>query len=214
MSCGIRRLVLVRHGETTGNSSVRYYGRTDLALSELGREQMRAAGRWLEDAFGRNIMGPVFSSPLRRATEGARLIAGANANIIQTGEFAEIDFGLFEGLTADEIRQQYAAEYQVWQRARFNAAYAYPGGESRSAFSTRVARALDQMLNVLDGAPYQVALLVAHRGVIRTITERLGERSPTVELGSIQLLAASKSGQWQAEMLDMVKHLSPDMRRP
>jgi broad specificity phosphatase PhoE len=142
--------------------------------------------------------GPVFSSPLRRATEGARLIAGASANIIQIGEFAEIDFGLFEGLTAYEIRQQYPAEYQVWERARFNAAYAYTGGESRTVFSTRVTRGLDQMLNLLDGGLYQVALLVAHRGVIRTIIEQLGGQSPTVELGSIQLLAADKTGQWQA----------------
>ena len=34
------RLVLVRHGETVGNSSVRYYGRTDIALAELGRYRL------------------------------------------------------------------------------------------------------------------------------------------------------------------------------
>jgi broad specificity phosphatase PhoE len=41
------RLVLVRHGETVGHSSIRYYGRTDVALSDLGRRQMRAAREWL-----------------------------------------------------------------------------------------------------------------------------------------------------------------------
>ena len=39
------RLILVRHGETEGESSIRYHGRTDVALSELGRAQMRLAGR-------------------------------------------------------------------------------------------------------------------------------------------------------------------------
>ena len=38
------RLILVRHGETEGESSIRYHGRTDVALSELGRAQMRLAG--------------------------------------------------------------------------------------------------------------------------------------------------------------------------
>ncbi|MGA2411387.1 MAG: histidine phosphatase family protein, partial [Candidatus Binataceae bacterium] len=39
---GSTRLVLVRHGETVGNSNIRYYGRTDIGLSDLGRNQMRA----------------------------------------------------------------------------------------------------------------------------------------------------------------------------
>jgi broad specificity phosphatase PhoE len=39
----VKTLVLVRHGETEGNSSIRYYGDTDIELSELGRAQMRAS---------------------------------------------------------------------------------------------------------------------------------------------------------------------------
>ena len=39
----LNRIVLVRHGETTGESSIRYYGATDVPLSDLGRQQVRAA---------------------------------------------------------------------------------------------------------------------------------------------------------------------------
>ena len=46
------RLILVRHGETEGESSIRYHGRTDVALSELGRAQMRLAGRAIETRHG------------------------------------------------------------------------------------------------------------------------------------------------------------------
>src|SRR5208282_5591650 len=45
---GGARLILVRHGETEGESSIRYHGRTDVALSELGRTQMNLAGRAIE----------------------------------------------------------------------------------------------------------------------------------------------------------------------
>ena len=71
------RLVLVRHGETTGKSSIRYFGRTDVELSELGRAQMRAAASWLAARTGVTSFAPVFASPLKRASEGARIIAGA-----------------------------------------------------------------------------------------------------------------------------------------
>src|SRR5712692_967615 len=72
------RLIVVRHGETVGNSSIRYYGRTDVALSDLGRAQMRAAVGWLQTKFGCNYFEPVFTSPLARATESVRLIAGSS----------------------------------------------------------------------------------------------------------------------------------------
>ena len=76
------RLVLVRHGETVGHSSIRYYGRTDVALSDLGRRQMRAAREWLAARDGASGFAPVFTSPLVRATEAAR---GARISMFRTG---------------------------------------------------------------------------------------------------------------------------------
>src|SRR6185437_6982531 len=96
------RLVLVRHGETVGNSSIRYHGRTDVALSEL-----RAAREWLAARNGAGGFAPVFTSPLVRAAEGARIIAGRDAATTAIKEFVEVDFGLFEGLTAEEIAERY-----------------------------------------------------------------------------------------------------------
>ena len=72
---GAGSLVLVRHGETEGQSSIRYHGRNDVALDERGRSQMRRAARALE----REDFRKIFSSPLSRATEGARIIAGEGA---------------------------------------------------------------------------------------------------------------------------------------
>ena len=43
----LNRILLVRHGETRGESSIRFYGRTDVELSEQGESQIRAAARRL-----------------------------------------------------------------------------------------------------------------------------------------------------------------------
>ena len=65
----VRRLVLVRHGETEGESSVRFHGSGDVALSNLGRRQMQGVARVLRDE-------PVdhwVASSLRRSWEGAAI---------------------------------------------------------------------------------------------------------------------------------------------
>jgi broad specificity phosphatase PhoE len=198
------RLILVRHGETEGESSIRYHGRTDVPLSELGRAQMRLAGRAIETRRGGGSFARVFSSPLVRASEGARIVAGASAPLVTIDEFAEVHFGLFEGLTADEIRERYPEEFARWNADRLAPAYTYPAGESRANFTNRVERGLERMLTLCTPRDNDV-LLVAHRGVIRAIVRKLTNHEPTVELGSIHILRFD--GGWHAEALDLIDHL-------
>jgi broad specificity phosphatase PhoE len=198
------RLILVRHGETEGESSIRYHGRTDVALSELGRDQMRRARRALETNHGGINFARVFSSPLVRASEGARIVAGDSAPLVTIDEFAEVHFGLFEGLTADEIRERYPDEFARWNADRLAPSYTYPEGESRADFTNRVERGLERML-ALWTLRDDDALLVAHRGVIRAIVRKLTRREPIVELGSIHVLRFD--GDWHVEALDLLGHL-------
>ena len=203
------RLILVRHGETVGNSSIRYFGRTDLPLSDFGRAQMIAVANWLKSQKQIWPFGATFTSPLQRAMEGARLIAGASVPLIEIQEFVEVDFGLFEGLTADEIRQRYPLEFERWNRNRFDTSFTYPGGENRGAFVERVRRGVQRLLEFFDPTlGGETALIVAHRGVIRAITERLAGIAPVIELGSIQVLRpVSDTPGWSVEMADIVDHL-------
>jgi broad specificity phosphatase PhoE len=194
-------LILVRHGETEGQSSIRYYGRTDLALDERGRAQMRAVARALED----EVFTRVFASSMCRATEGARIIAGDGIPIVEIDEFVEIDFGRFEGLTLEEIREAYPEEFVRWRRMRLEAAYQYPGGESGGAFRTRVISGMERMFEG-SGEFKGNALLVAHRGVIRVILEHLIAPKPAIELGSIHILECGRDG-WRARVLDLTGHL-------
>jgi broad specificity phosphatase PhoE len=199
-------LVLVRHGETQGESSIRYHGSTDVELSDLGRRQMDAVRAALDARFGA-APGLVLASPLSRALEGARIVAGSACSVTPIEEFREIHFGLFEGLTAEEISRRFPDEYRRWMSARGAPDFAFPAGESRRGFTARVERGLELALRLVDRkiAPDAWTLVVAHRGVIRTIVRRLTGAEPTVELGSIQIL--QRGSGWRATHLDLVDHL-------
>lgn len=214
------RLVMVRHGETVGNSSIRYHGRTDVALSELGRNQMRAAREWLAEQGKTRDFSPVFTSPLVRAAEGARIIAGEHVAAFVIEEFVEVDFGLFEGLTAEEIAERYPEEFRGWNVDRLAPDFVYPGGESRAAFTARVARGTLRMLAQWHGARGSgrtgaSALLVAHRGVLRAVGRELaGAFDPHIDLGSIHILEQEtnttdlRAARWRPRALDLIAHLS------
>ena len=88
----LERVLLLRHGETVGRSSVRFYGATDVALSGLGADQVAAAAR----AIGSENFDLVVTSPLQRARRSARIVAPGREIQIEAA-FREIDFGRWEG---------------------------------------------------------------------------------------------------------------------
>ena len=105
----------------------------------------------------------------------------------------EIDFGRWEGLTADEIRAQDPIRYEDWQQGRQG--FEYPGGERRADFQARVDRAVDTMFD----SGMSSILVVVHKGVIRAIVrkvagEELSEGVP--KLGGMVQLTRSVADEW------------------
>ena len=158
----LRRIVMIRHGETDGNSSVRFHGAADVDLSAAGREQMRAAAARLGD----EVVDLVAASPLRRAWRSAWIVAHGRPVRLEP-DFREIHFGRWEGLSAEEIRASDPILYEDWQAGK--PGFEYPGGEPRAEFRARVGRGLERLL----ASPARGALVVAHKGVIRAIVEAL-----------------------------------------
>jgi broad specificity phosphatase PhoE len=87
--------------------------------------------------------------------------------VLLVPEFREIDFGRWEGLTAEEIEAQDPVLYRAWREGA--ADFEFPSGERRAAFRERVLRGFASLANT--GA--EGILVVAHRGVIRVIGEHL-----------------------------------------
>src|SRR5271163_2270089 len=201
-------LVLVRHGETEGESSIRYHGRNDVALSALGRAQMTSVREEIESRFGHNRFDHIFATSLSRAMDGAKIVAGEDAHIVIVEEFIEVHFGLFEGLTREEIQARHPIEFAKWRADPLAPAYTYPEGENRADFARRVERRLVATLERIDAARREEServLVVAHRGVIRTIVRALTGIEPEVDLGSIQIVA--RDSKWHMLVLDFSAHL-------
>jgi broad specificity phosphatase PhoE len=198
-------LVLVRHGETEGCSSVRLNGATDVVLSHVGREQMRHVGRALAgETFER-----VLVSPLQRSREAAGLIlAGRGPKPELVPAFTEIDFGRWETLTWDEIEARDPAAHAEWKRGQ--AGFRFPGGESKLEFRERVASAVTEQFREGQGR----TLAVLHKGVIRVILGALlgldlqASLQIAVHLGSIHRLIGPGPG-WSYVMANQVDHLGP-----
>ncbi len=185
----ISRLVIVRHGETVGDSRIRYHGINDVVLSSVGRAQSRHA----EAVLAGEEFDHVISSPLARAWQTATILAPGRDIEIEDG-LREVNFGRWEGLTREEIAKRDPILYDDWQAG--GADFDYPGGDRRSDFRLRVVEALGRVLD----RPGRSGLVVAHKGVIRVLVESLSGESLATgqpELGDVLYFSASKEGPWR-----------------
>lgn len=152
-------IYLVRHGESEANIQKRYCGVTDAELSPNGRMQAEMAGRNLQT----EMICRVYSSPLKRAVDTAKIICGKNNidenKIITENCLSEVNFGLFENMTWDEINTGYREETEKWMSEKRT--YRFPKGEGYDDIIERVAPFIDR---VPDNSA-----IVTHFGVIQSV---------------------------------------------
>lgn len=184
MNSPLRRLVLVRHGETDGNSSQRLIGSGDPNLSAEGRAQLQRT----RAALAGQVVDLVVASPARRAFQSAAVLTGG-ATLRLEPDFREIHFGRWEGRSVAEIEAADPVLIQQWRDP--DSGFEYPGGELRAAFRARVHRGLERVF--ASGATG--ALVVAHRGVIREIVLALTGARPAPEVPALgEAIALTREG--------------------
>ena len=155
-------ILLMRHGRTAGNAERRYVGRTDQPLSPEGVRHARLTGT-------DETVQSVVVSPMKRALETARIKFPNAAQIIVT-DLREMDFGVFEGKNADELRED--ADYLKWLES--NCTLRCPGGEQMDEFAARVCRAFDALVREgLENGEKRL-VIVAHGGSIMSVLSRYG----------------------------------------
>jgi broad specificity phosphatase PhoE len=156
----VGELVLMRHGETEWTLSGRHTGRTDIPLTEAGREE----GRALAPALASRRFARVLVSPMERAIETCRL-AGLGDQAETDPDLREWDYGEYEGLTSPQIHERRPG-WSLWRDG-------CPGGESPAEVGARA----DRVLAGLDGLDGDAALF-AHGHILRVLAARWIEFAP------------------------------------
>jgi broad specificity phosphatase PhoE len=145
-------LVLIRHGETEWSRSGQHTGRTDLPLTEIGRNEARSISAAVADFD----FSHAFASPLQRAWETAELVGLA---AVRDDDLLEWDYGQYEGITTAQTRQT-IPDWSVWTHEIL-------GGESVDDVGARADRAIAR----LSGLSGPVAV-VAHGHFLRIFAAR------------------------------------------
>lgn len=125
-------LVLVRHGESTGNAAGLLLGRGEWPLTERGRAQAAAVAAALDGS-----LAAVVSSPVGRARQTAAVLAErAGTGAVTVDErWAELDYGELDGTPLTDVPRS------LWRQWQADLDFAPPGGESLAALGRRVRTA-------------------------------------------------------------------------
>jgi probable phosphoglycerate mutase len=158
---GALRLFILRDGETEWSRERRFTGTHDPALSAAGHRQATAAAA----ALAAMPLKAVYASPRERTRAAAELVAQPHGLLVTLDErLAVMDFGRWQGLTAEEAADTTPELYERWQRAP--GGLTAPGGEALAAVAARAREMIDDLQRVHAGAAVAV---VTHAIVVRLI---------------------------------------------
>lgn len=162
----MKKLILIRHGETDYTTQRKYCGHENIPLNALGIKQAKR----LRSRLKNMQVDAIYSSDLERALETAKL-AFPDMQVARTEELREINFGEFSGLTFRDVESKYPGIYKAWIENPESAKI--PNGESLPDLARRVDRFFERITK--DNLNGNVAI-ISHGGPIRILLLKLQER--------------------------------------
>lgn len=204
------KLILVRHGETVWNQERRYQGQQDSALSALGIQQAHKTGEHL----AKTEVSAIYTSDLARASITAQSIADHHEGLSLKLDprLREMSFGVWEGLTRDEIREKYPDQF--YSRYQDSLRTKIPGGELPPEVVERFNEFLEECLLKHEN---ETIVVVSHGGTLRLAIAHLLhiplEKSYCLRLnnaGISELVFNRQESQcsWEALTINSYGHLS------
>ena len=154
-------IILIRHGETVLTPFKKFSGDGPLnpELTDIGIAQAEKVATAVA-ALNPEV---IIASPLRRTTQTAEAIARATSlPIVFEDAWIECSFGIWDGLSIDEVKEKYPADYQAWISST---GFAPPDGESYDSVALRIDAALNQIAAEYPG---QRVVVVTHNGTIKS----------------------------------------------
>ncbi len=157
------RLYLVRHGETAGNTQMRYLGTSDEPLTANGMQQARQVA----GALSQVPIHSIVSSPMRRAEKTAAAIRDAcGVELRLDPRLAEGSFGSWEGLTRAEVLKLGSRDAQMLARWESDPSFPPPGGESIENLQKRTVQLVEELRTEF---PDSSVALISHVGPIKAL---------------------------------------------
>ena len=212
----VRRLILLRHGQTEWNATDRMQGQLDTELTELGRTQAKEAARELSTTHPLRIV----TSDLRRAVDTATVLGEHTGVAVESDErLRETYLGDWQGLTHLDVDSGYPGARIAW---RTDATMAPPNGENRLDVARRARPLVDELLESLgDEWLARPVIFVAHGGLIAALTASLLDLpvdrwSVLGGLGNaswVQLAAHGQLGalSWRLDVWNSSARVAPDV---
>ena len=155
------RLYIVRHGELVTSKEWRYVGQMDVELNDAGKQQIKK----LSSRLSSEQIDRIFSSDLNRTIESANIIGNKLVIINEPiSEFREIDLGVWEGHTLEEIEEKFPDD--LLKRSEDIMDFRVENGESFSDVNKRV---IPKIMDIIEDNVGKRILVVAHGGVNRII---------------------------------------------
>lgn len=152
-------IYLARHGESDWNAANRFQGHSDRPLTDLGRQQAQALG---ELVAAENVEA-IYSSPLKRALETARIVAvRSGLEVVEDEDLREVDTGSWSGLSRAEVQERFPEGFDRWT----SGGAGWEDGESYEEMAERVLAAVNRIAAAHPGGR---VLIVSHGGPIRAI---------------------------------------------
>jgi phosphoserine phosphatase len=223
------RVIILRHGQSSYNSQGRIQGRSDLSvLTDRGLEDARLTG----EAFQGLKFDKVYCSPLQRAQQTAATVLtelGQHDRLQADDRLLEIDLPLWETMFNQEVREQYAAAYQIWKERPHELKMSLPqaDGTERDFFPVLALyeQATTFWKEILPQHQGRTILVVAHNGINRAlISTALGIPAHlyhSIQQSNCGVTVLNFSGGWgnnvQLESLNQTSHLGqklPTFRPP
>jgi len=155
------RLYLIRHGQVTGHQHPRYNGQRDVPLTDIGLNQYHLLKERLADA----PLSACYTSDLSRCAIGAKIICDrVGIEPVPRCELRELDIGVWEGLTWEEITRRWPQEWQARLNDLVN--YRVPQGENLLDLQARVMPVITEIVQRHQG---EEIVVTAHGGVNRIV---------------------------------------------
>ncbi|MBE6664429.1 MAG: histidine phosphatase family protein [Ruminococcaceae bacterium] len=156
------KFIIVRHGQSKANEGGYLAGVTDVPLSSLGEKQANAVCQYILNKYK---IDAIYSSPLERACNTVKGVADAlDLPIIKEDNLIELDFGELEGLTLEEIKNNFDNGYGKW--ANDPGVYVPKGGEAMIHLQARV---VEKLKEIAKKEGEKTVLIGSHSSVIRAL---------------------------------------------